>query len=70
MQPWGTMPWYGMVFGPIMMIVWLAILIFVAAAVIRWLQRGTVGPLPRVGKPEACPENPGGALRHGRDRQG
>ena len=46
MQPWGMMPWYGMIFGPIMMIIWLIVLIVVTAAVIRWLQRGNVGPLP------------------------
>jgi putative membrane protein len=46
MQPWGMMPWYGMVFGPIMMIIWLVIVIVIAAAVIRWLQGGTIGPLP------------------------
>jgi putative membrane protein len=49
MQPWGMMPWYGMIFGPIMMIIWLVIIIVVVAAVIRWLQGGTVGPLPFVG---------------------
>lgn len=43
------MSWYGMIFGPIMMIVWPVILIFVAAAVIRWLQGDTAGPLPFVG---------------------
>ncbi len=42
MQPWEVMPWYGMIFGPIMMIIWLVIVIVVAAAVIRWLQGGTV----------------------------
>ncbi len=49
MQPREMMPWYGMVFGPIMMIIWLVIVIVVAAAVIRWLQGGTVGPLPFLG---------------------
>ena len=49
MQPWGMMPWYGMVFGPIMMILWLAIIIVVAAVVIRWLQGGAIGPLPSLG---------------------
>jgi putative membrane protein len=39
------MPWYGIVFGPIMMIIWLVVLIVVAAAVIRWLQGGTAVPL-------------------------
>ena len=49
MPPWGMMPWYGMIFGPIIMIIWLVIIIFVAAAVIRWFQVGTVGPLPLLG---------------------
>jgi putative membrane protein len=40
------MPWYGMVFGPIMMIIWLAIIVVVVAAAVRWLQTGSVGPLP------------------------
>jgi len=46
MQPWEMMPWYGMIFGPLMMIIWLVIVIVIAVAVIRWLQAGTVGPLP------------------------
>jgi putative membrane protein len=49
MQPWGMMPWYGMIFGPIMMLIWLVIVIVVVAAVIRWLQGGTVGSLPLLG---------------------
>jgi putative membrane protein len=49
MLPWGMMPWYGMIFGPMMMIIWLVVLIVVAAAVIRRLQGGTVGPLALVG---------------------
>lgn len=43
------MPWYGTVCGPVMMIIWLVCVIVVAAAVIRWLQGGTVGPLPFLG---------------------
>jgi len=43
MQPWEVMPWYGMIFGPIMMIIWLVIVIVIAAAVVRWLQGGSVG---------------------------
>lgn len=46
MPPWGVMPWYGMIFGPIMMIIWLVILIVIVGAVIRWLQGGSIGPLP------------------------
>jgi len=45
MQPWEMMSWYGMLFGPIVMIIWLVIVIVVAVAVIRWLQGGTAGPL-------------------------
>lgn len=45
MQPWEMMSWYGMLFGPIVMIIWLVIVIVVAVAVIRWLQSGTAGPL-------------------------
>ena len=49
MQPWGMMPWYGMVFGPIVMIIWLVIVVIVVTAVVRWLQGGTVGSLPLLG---------------------
>jgi putative membrane protein len=38
--------WYGIIFGPIVMIIWLVVLILVAAAVIRWLQRGPSHSLP------------------------
>jgi len=44
-QPWQVMPWYGMIFGPIIMIIWLVILVVVVAAVVRWFQGGTIGPL-------------------------
>jgi putative membrane protein len=40
------MAWYGMVFAPIMMIFWLVVVVVIGAAVIRWLQSGTVGPFP------------------------
>jgi putative membrane protein len=40
------MMWYGMVFGPIIMIIWLVVLVVVAAAVIRWLQGGTSPSFP------------------------
>jgi len=45
MQP-GEMMWYGMIFGPIIMIIWLVVLIVVAAAVIRWLQGGASPSFP------------------------
>jgi hypothetical protein len=35
-----------MIFGPMMMIIWLVFVIVIAVAVIRWLQAGTIGPLP------------------------
>jgi putative membrane protein len=46
MQPWEMMSWYGMIFGPIIMIVWLVVVIVVAVAIVRWFQGGTTGPLP------------------------
>lgn len=49
MQPWGMMSWYGMIFGPIIMIIWLVSVIVVAAAVIRWIQGSTAGPLSSLG---------------------
>ena len=49
MQPWEMMPWYGMIFGPIMMIIWLVVVIVLAAAIIRWLQGGPVGRFPSFG---------------------
>lgn len=45
MQPVEMMSWYGMVFGPIIMLIWLVVVIVVAVAVIRWLQGGSVGSL-------------------------
>lgn len=41
MEPWGGMPWYGMIFGPIMMITVLATVIVVVVFLMRWL--GGVG---------------------------
>ena len=38
------MPWYGMIFGPIMMIAVLATVIVVAVLIIRWLGGGSMGP--------------------------
>jgi putative membrane protein len=49
MQPVEMMSWYGMIFGPIIMLIWLVVLIVVAIAVIRWLQGGSVGSLPSFG---------------------
>lgn len=43
------MSWYGMIFGPIVMIIWLVVVIVVVAAVVRWLQGGTAGSLPSLG---------------------
>ncbi len=37
MEPWGYMPWYGMIFGPIMMIAVLAAVIVVVVLIVRWL---------------------------------
>ena len=40
---------YGTVFDPIIAIIWFVIVFVVAAAVIRWLQSGTVGVFGREG---------------------
>lgn len=45
---WG-MPWYGMVFGPIMMIAVLAATIVVVVLVVRWLGIAAHVPEPRRG---------------------
>lgn len=36
-QGWEMMPWYGMIFGPIMMILMLAIVVAVIVLIVRWL---------------------------------
>ena len=41
---WETMPWYGMVFGPIMMIAVLATIVVVVVLIVRWLGGGSWGP--------------------------
>lgn len=51
MEPWHYMPWYGMIFGPLMMIAVLVTVIVVAVLVVRWLgggawQGGSSAPPP------------------------
>lgn len=36
-QGWETMPWYGMIFGPIMMITVLVTVVVVTVLLVRWL---------------------------------
>jgi putative membrane protein len=43
MEPWGPMSWYGMIFGPIMMIVVLATVVVVVVLIVRWLGGGSWG---------------------------
>ena len=50
---WG-MPWYGMVFGPIMMIALLATTIVAVVLVVRWLGISSHFPEPH-GGPEKTP---------------
>jgi len=50
---WG-MPWYGMVLGPIMMIVVIAAIIVVATLLVRWLS-GASPMLPPPRAPEKTP---------------
>lgn len=47
---WG---WGGMVFGPLIMIGWLAILVAVIVLVVRWLGSGT----PGIGSPHRLPRD-------------
>jgi putative membrane protein len=37
---WATMPWFGMMMGPIMFIVFLVIVILVVVPLIRWMGFG------------------------------
>ncbi len=47
MEQWDYMPWYGMIFGPIMMIVVLGAFVVVVVLIVRWLGGGPWGPPPR-----------------------
>lgn len=47
MEQWGYMPWYGMIFGPIVMIAVLAAAVAVVVIIVRWLAGGSsAGPTP------------------------
>jgi putative membrane protein len=35
-EGWQMMPWYGMIFGPIMMIVMMATVVTVVVLIVRW----------------------------------
>jgi len=50
---WG-MPWYGMVFGPIMMIAVLAAVITLVVFLVRWLGGASIVP-PPYSPPEKTP---------------
>ncbi|WP_417516141.1 SHOCT domain-containing protein [Marinobacter sp.] len=41
---WEMMPWYGMIFGPIMMILVLATAVTVVILLVRWLGGGSGAP--------------------------
>lgn len=41
-QGWEMMPWYGMIFGPIMMIAVLAAVVVVVVLIVRWLGGGSL----------------------------
>lgn len=43
MGHWDSMPWYGMIFGPIMMIAVLVAVVVVVVVIVRWLGGGPVG---------------------------
>jgi len=44
MGHWDGMPWYGMIFGPIMMIAVLVAVVVVVVVIVRWLGGGPLGP--------------------------
>lgn len=54
MDYYWAMPWYGMVFGPIMMIAVLATIIIVVVLLVRWLG-GTSYLPPPYHRPEKTP---------------
>jgi len=39
-QGWEMMPWYGMIFGPIMMILMLVTAVTIVVLIVRWLGGG------------------------------
>lgn len=47
-QGWEMMPWYGMIFGPIMMIFMLAVVVAVIVLIVRWLGGGAYHPPPKL----------------------
>lgn len=46
-QGWEMMPWYGMIFGPIMMILVLATVVTVVVLIVRWIGGGSYGGPPQ-----------------------
>lgn len=52
MQPWEYMPWYGMIFGPIIMIAVLVTIIVAVVLIVRSLGGGSTGTAvpPATGK--------------------
>jgi putative membrane protein len=42
----GDAVWYAMIFGPIIILIWLVVLVVLAAAVTRWLQGGGAVSFP------------------------
>ena len=42
-QGWKMMPWYGMIFGPIMMITVLATVVTIVVLIVRWIGGAPLG---------------------------
>jgi putative membrane protein len=42
-EGWQMMPWFGMIFGPIMMLAVFAALVVVVVLIVRWLGGGASG---------------------------
>lgn len=69
MEPWGPMPWYGMIFGPIMMIAVLVTIIIVAVFLMRWLGGGGF-PFGHQPPPYQRPKKPALEILEGRFARG
>lgn len=59
MGGWEMMPWTGMFFGPVMMILFIAVIVTVIVLLVRWLggpphnHGGDSGQRPRANRPDA-----------------
>ena len=57
MGPWEMMPWYGMFLGPLMMILFIALVVVIVVLIVRWLGG------PAMGHDGAARHRPAGGQR-------